>query len=459
VDGVSAMSFPRYPAYKDSGVEWLGEVPEHWDALPLRRLIREVTSGTSVNAIDEPAGPDRAGVLKTSCVYTGDFRPEENKAIIESELDRASCPVEAGCLVVSRMNTPDLVGAAGLVKVDAPCLYLPDRLWQVRFRDCDPSFMNYWCKSSSYRSQVQLACSGTSSSMQNLSQDNFYSFIAPVPPSEEQRAAATFLDHETAKIDTLIAEQQRLIELLQEKRQAVISHAVTKGLSPDAPMKDSGVEWLGEVPVHWAVSAVGHRYEVRLGKMLDEKRVTREHLGPYLRNTDVQWESINIEELPEMDFEPSEYDRYSLRQGDLLVCEGGEVGRSAIWESQLSFCFYQKALHRLRPYNQRSDDCRFQLYVMRMACSMGVFEASSGKATINHLPAESFRRYRFAYPPLDEQIAICEHLSQVCSQMNELEAEAQSLVSTLQERRSALISAAVTGQIDVRGLVPEASAA
>jgi type I restriction enzyme S subunit len=453
------MSFPRYPAYKPSGVEWLGEVPEHWDVLPLRRLIREVTSGTSVNAIDEPAAPGQEGVLKTSCVYTGDFRPEENKAIIESELDRANCPVVAGSLIVSRMNTPDLVGAAGLVSSDNPLLFLPDRLWQVRFKDCDPQFMSYWCKSVSYRSQVQLACSGTSSSMQNLSQDNFYSFIAPLPAVAEQSAIANFLGRETAKIDALIAEQQRLIELLQEKRQSVISHAVTKGLNPDAPMKDSGVEWLGEVPEHWNVSAVGHRYEVRLGKMLDEKRVTGEHLGPYLRNTDVQWEAINIEELPEMDFEPSEHDRYSLREGDLLVCEGGEVGRSAIWQSQLSFCFYQKALHRLRPYNRKSDNSRFQLYVMRMACSMGVFEASAGRATINHLPAESFRRYRFAYPPLDEQVAIAENLSQVCSQMNELEAEAQSLVSRLQERRSALISAAVTGQIDVRGLVPDSGAA
>ena len=173
------MSFPRYPAYKPSGVEWLGEVPDHWEVMPLRRLIREVSSGTSVNAIDEPAAPGQAGVLKTSCVYTGDFRPEENKAIIESELDRASCSFVAGCLIVSRMNTPDLVGAAGIVSNDTPLLFLPDRLWQVRFKDCYPQFMNYWCKSVSYRSQVQLACSGTSSSMQNLGQDNFYSFISP----------------------------------------------------------------------------------------------------------------------------------------------------------------------------------------------------------------------------------------------------------------------------------------
>ncbi|MBM5816166.1 MAG: hypothetical protein FJ083_06135 [Cyanobacteria bacterium K_Offshore_surface_m2_239] len=155
--------------------------------------------------------------------------------------------------------------------------------------------------------------------------------------------------------------------------------------------KPSGVEWLGEVPEHWDVAAIGYRYEVLLGKMLDEKRVTGKLLGPYLRNTDVQWEAINTDDLPKMDFEPSEHERYSLRKGDLLVCQGGEVGRSAIWKSEIPLCFYQKALHRLRPLDLSQDDPGYQLYIMRMAYDKGVFEASSGKATINHLPAEAFR--------------------------------------------------------------------
>jgi type I restriction enzyme S subunit len=293
----------------------------------------------------------------------------------------------------------------------------------------------------------------TSAAQPGLSVEMINALMVPCPPQKEQTAIATFLDRETAKIDALIAEQQRLIELLQEKRQAVISHAVTKGLNPNAPMKDSGVEWLGEVPEHWSVCAVGHRYEVRLGKMLDEKRITGQFPGPYLRNTDVQWESINTEELPEMDFEPSEHERYSLKEGDLLVCEGGEVGRCAIWEAELPICFYQKALHRLRPLDPSLDNPRFQLCIMRMACSKGVFEASSGKATINHLTAEAFRRYRFAYPPAHEQHSISEYLSGACEDLNALQKEAQSLVGKLQERRSSLISAAVTGQIDVRGLV------
>lgn len=453
------MSFPRYPAYKDSGVAWLGEVPEHWDVMPLRRLIHEVSSGTSVNAIDEPAAPGQAGVLKTSCVYTGDFRPEENKAIIESELDRANCSIVAGCLIVSRMNTPDLVGAAGLVRSNNPLLFLPDRLWQVRFKDCDPQFMNYWCKSASYRSQVQLACSGTSSSMQNLSQDNFYSFIAPLPAAAEQSAIATFLDRETAKIDALIAEQQRLIELLQEKRQAVISQAVTKGLNPDAPMKDSGVEWLGEVPVHWTAPLLFLRYEALLGKMVDEKRATGAYPLPYLRNADVYWDAINTDGLPTLDIQPHERLRYTIRRGDVLICEGGAgIGQTAIWQGDDDCIAFQKALHRLRPWNTEEEEPRYLFYCMRLVVDSGILLAG-GTATIPHLTGEQLRRYRFPCPPLQEQRAIVRYLDCLNQELDALLDSSAAAITLLQERRSTLISAAVTGQIDVRGLVAEAEVA
>ena len=119
--------------------------------------------------------------------------------------------------------------------------------------------------------------------------------------------------------------------------------------------KDSGVEWLGEVPEHWTVCALNYRYEVALGKMLDEKRITGNHLAPYLRNVDVQWGKINTTDLPQMDFSGADLERYSLRSGDLVVCEGGEVGRAAVWNAELKECFYQKAIHRLRPPAARQE--------------------------------------------------------------------------------------------------------
>jgi type I restriction enzyme S subunit len=440
------MSFPRYPAYKPSGVEWLGQVPEHWEVLPLRRLIREVTSGTSVNAIDEPASPGQAGVLKTSCVYTGDFRPEENKAIIESELDRANCSVVAGSLIVSRMNTPDLVGAAGLVSSDNPLLFLPDRLWQVRFKDCDPQFMNYWCKSISYRSQVQLACSGTSSSMQNLSQDNFYSFIAPLPAVAEQSAIANFLGRETAKIDALVAEQQRLIELLQEKRQAVISHAVTKGLHPDATMKDSGVEWLGEVPEHWEVKALRRCFEARNNLRTPIDLATRAEIAgeyPYYGPTGVL----------------SYIDRFVVEGEHFLIGEDGD-----------HFLKFGRLPMTLLVTGQFNVNNHAHLLVGTKGCL-----AKWGALFFEHrdlqpwLIKQGVGRYKLRkeklmeipvlVPPLVEQEEILEFTTRIKTQVDDVARLCNLQIELLQERRSALISAAVTGQIDVRGLVPEASPA
>ena len=273
------MSLPGYSEYKDGGVTWLGKVPTHWAVLPLKYSIARIESGVSVNAVDEPADSGEIGVLKTSCVYTGAFNPSENKAVVAEELSRVACPVHAGTIIVSRMNTPALVGAAGFVTESRDDLFLPDRLWQVHCReDANPAFIHYWTSSPTYRAQVEMACAGTSASMQNLSQDAFLNFTFPLPPPDEQTAIATFLDRETGKVDSLIAEQEKLLALLAEKRQATISHAVTKGLNPDAPMKDSGLAWLGEVPEHWEVVTFQRCVYVAEGQVDPEKQPYRSML-------------------------------------------------------------------------------------------------------------------------------------------------------------------------------------
>lgn len=210
---------------------------------------------------------------------------------------------------------------------------------------------------------------------------------------------------------------------------------------------ESGVEWLGEVPSHWSVCALGYRYEVALGKMLDEKRISGDYLGPYLRNTDVQWGKINVDDLPQMDFADSEIQRYSLVFGDLLVCEGGDVGRAAIWKGDLARCFYQKALHRLRPYAP-ADDPRFFYYVLEAAAALGIFTAEGGKATIAHLTAESFRRHRFPFPGSTEQRAIAAFLDRETAKIDALVEAQRRLIELLKEKRQAVISHAVTKGLD-----------
>jgi len=214
--------------------------------------------------------------------------------------------------------------------------------------------------------------------------------------------------------------------------------------------KDSGVAWLGEVPTHWSLPPLYLRYELLLGKMLDTKRRTGANSLPYLRNVDVQWDRVNTTELPEMDIAPWELQRFTLKAGDVLVCEGGEVGRTAMWRGELDRCAFQKAIHRLRPLSA-SEHTRFLYYCMRFASATNVFIADGNQNTIPHLTGESFRLYRFPCPPVREQIAIAAFLDRETEKIDALVAEQRLLMDLLAEKRQAVISHAVT-----RGLNPAA---
>lgn len=216
-----------------------------------------------------------------------------------------------------------------------------------------------------------------------------------------------------------------------------------------AETKDSGVEWLGEVPAHWEVASLRHHYDQQLGKMLDAKRISGEHLRPYLRNVDVQWDRVNVADLPKMDIPPAQLGRYTLHAGDLLVCEGGEVGRSAIWAGDIEGCGYQKALHRLRPHDTTRDTPRFLLHSLRLATSRGAF-TDGQKSTIDHLTGEKLRRHRFVFPPFAEQTAIVRFLDYVDRRVRRYIRDKERLITLLEEQKQAVIHLAATGQFDVR---------
>jgi type I restriction enzyme S subunit len=187
---------------------------------------------------------------------------------------------------------------------------------------------------------------------------------------------------------------------------------------------------------------------VALGKMLDAKRVTGQSSGRYLRNTDVQRDAVNTEGLPEMDFAPSERDRYLLRPGDLLVCEGGEVGRTATWRGDIEECFYQKAIHRVRPHSGREVP-RFFYYMMLGLAKCGVFVAGGNPNTIDHLTAVQLRHYRVPFAPAQEQRAITAFLDRETARIDALVAKKERLIALLREKRAAVVSAVVTGKLQV----------
>lgn len=421
--------YQKYTEYKDSAIKEIGVIPKHWDISKVKFLAK-CLDGHRI-----PLNGTERGERSGTVPYWGANKIVDyvNDWIFDEELVLLG---EDGAPFFD--TTKDVAFAInGKIWPNNHVHVLrPNRL-KVGIK-----YLTYSLNCTDY----SLYISG--STRDKLNQSDMDNILIRMPSLIEQSQIANFLDHETAKIDSLIAKQEKLIELLKEKRQAVISHAVTKGLNPDVTMKDSGVEWLGQVPEHWAVAKLAYRYEVLLGKMLDESKITGNYLGKYLRNTDVQWGRVNSENLPEMDFRPHEIERYSVQQGDLLVCEGGEIGRCAIWESE-DTCFYQKALHRLRAYSSQ-DSHKFMFYVLFDSVHRERFISGAGKATIAHLPAETFKQYRFAFPPKNEQVQIVEYLDTMSKAFDEIETKALAQIKLLQERRTALISSAVTGKIDVR---------
>ena len=449
------MSFPRYPKYKDSGVEWLGEVPGYWEVLRIKHLVASLEQGWSPQCEGFPVqSEDEWGVLKVGCVNGGVFRPEENKTLPPELEPLPELGLASGDLLISRANTRELVGSAAVALRDYPRLMLCDKLFRLRLQAeaCAPVFLALYLGIPRVRGQIELSATGASSSMLNIGQSTILELDVAVPPSDEQTAIAAFLGRETTKIDALVAEQENLIGLLKEKRQAVISHAVTKGLDPSVPMKDSGVEWLGEVPQHWEISSLKRYWTVT-----DCKHVTAEFVDegfPLASIREVQSRWVELDEAKQT----TEYFYQLLiegnrdpQPGDLIFSRNATVGEVAqVHASHPKFSMGQDVVLLRRIEQAFSPD--FLQFVLRSTVVVQQLALCMIGSTFKRINVEEIRSFVIAFPPPSEQVQIATHLLAQAGNFDQLIDEALQSIELLRERRTALISAAVTGQIDVRGL-------
>jgi type I restriction enzyme S subunit len=281
-------------------------------------------------------------------------------------------------------------------------------------------------------------------------------FASFLPPISEQSAIATFLNRETAKIDALIAEQQHLIELLQEKRQAVISHAVTKGLNPDAPMKDSGVEWLGEVPEHWEVGQLRRFTKtVKTGRTPDESDfIEHDDFIPWFTPSSFNDATLTLEATKHVSIESVNEGRANIFSKDavLVVGIGATLGKVGIPGDE---CSGNQQINAI----ESSGKLIPRFLGLFLSAAQEQMRISSNASTLGIMNQQKTKELVINCPPLVEQEQIIFHTEKALRGMLEMSEQCHRVVELLQERRSALISAAVTGQIDVRGLVPEVSAA
>jgi type I restriction enzyme S subunit len=456
------MSFPRYPEYKASGVEWLGEVPARWEVARLRFAAALNPSKSEVQNLDpstlvsflpmEAIGDD--GTLKLDRERPLHELTQGYTYFREGDVTLAKitpCYENGKGAVMTGLRNGVGFGTTELI------VTRPKPEWT------ESAYLHYLFISSRFRALGESHMYGAGG--QKRVPDSFVrDFITAWPLVEEQRLIAAFLDRETAKIDALVAEQRRLMELLKEKRQAVISHAVTKGLTPDAPMKDSGVEWLGDVPTHWTIMplirATATRCDGPFGSGLKSEHYTDAGVRV------VRLQNIKFDGFSDFDAAHIDADYYAeslsghdVVEGDLLIAGLGDdnhtVGRTCV------------APVGIEPAMVKADCFRFRLKAGALPKFISHQLNSGAKAdagmlstgtTRSRIPLSSMGRRCIALPSPQEQEAIVSFVETTKAQLDQLMEEARQGISLLLERRTVLISAAVTGQIDVRGLASEAAA-
>lgn len=406
-----------------------------WPSTLLKRVVTSIESGTSVNGAALPASGGAPGVLKTSAVSGGMFNPHENKEVVDFDLTRVSCPVRSGTLIVSRMNTKQHIGLTAAVRREFPNLYLPDRLWQVTLSDkADARFIDWWTKTREYRAQVEALSVGTSSSMQNISQGDFLEFRVTLPPVDQQRLIAEFLDRETTRIDTLIAKQEQLIATLRERRSALISHAVAQ----------NGVE---RVPLR------------RVAEVIDCAHVTADFV-----DDDEAYPVASIRECQGsvVDLSACKYtteEFYTLlraggrapRIGDLLFVRNVSVGLvSTVVQDTGEFAVGQETVLLRRSALVDPDFLRYSLMGSEVCHEI---EARMIGSTFRRINVSAIRALPVPLPPIEDQQRIAARLDELTAKIDALISKTGEFIDLSKERRSALITAAVTGQLDVRGEV------
>ena len=418
---------------KDSGVEWIGMIPATWTLNKISAIYEERNEKVSDRDFS-PLSVTKQGVvpqLETAAkTDNGDNRKliRKNDFVINSRSDRR--------------------GSCGISDYNGSCSLI-NTVLKPRQNMCN-AYYSFVFRSEPFADEFYRWGNGIVDDLWSTKWNNMKRIYIPSPDIEEQQRIAEFLDRKCQRIDAVIARQQEAIEKLKAYKLSVITEAVTKGLNPAVAMKDSGIEWIGQIPAHWYMHKFCWDYSAMLGKMLDAKRVKGNSLHPYIKNADVQWFSINSMDLDEMDFDESETERYSVKAGDLMICEGGEIGKCAIVPVDFpEGIYYQKALHRVRKRTDKSGNIEFLAYLMFVMAKNNCFNTSPEKATIAHLPGDALSQLRIPAPPFEEQCTIVEHLHGKCESIDKAVYYRTEVVQKLTEYKKSLIYEVVTGKREV----------
>jgi len=448
-----------YPAYKDSGVEWLGEVPAHWEVKRVRDITELLQTGPFGSQLHSSEySHDGIPVINPSHLRDGHVYPdwdctvdkETHLRLIRHELHKGDIVFarrgEMGrCALITEKEAGWLCGTGSL-------------LMRPRVSLSAPSFLSKVLATGGVRDWLLLESVG--STMDNLNTNILSRIPLPIPPLPEQYTIATYLDRETTRISALIAKKERLIELLQEKRAALISHAVTKGLDPTVPMKDSGIEWLGEIPAHWEVKRLKFVADVLNGVAKGRDLGQRDVIElPYLRVANVQDGYLDLSDIALITVGVDEVERYSLQRGDVLMNEGGDfdkLGRGYVWDGSITPCLHQNHVFAVRPH-LGVDPYWISIITLTSYAKHYFILKSKQSTNLASISGTNLKELSVLMPPEDECNAILNYIKVTTARIDALISRIREGIEKLKEYSSALISAAVTGKIDVREIIGDHS--
>ena len=441
--------YEQYAEYKDSGVEWLGEIPNHWEVVPIKHLaiLNPKKSTLSQDLMSDECSFVPMEKLKFNSLVL------DEKKVIKDVYDGYTY-FENGDILVAKVtpcfennNTTianDLINGVGFGSSEIFVLRVNDKV--------NNRYLFYRLLETIFISVATAAMTGAGG-LRRVPAETINTYPIAVPDINEQTQIANFLDHETAHIDTLIEKQQTLIQLLKEKRQAVISHAVTKGLNPDAPMKDSGVEWLGSVPEHWEVKRIKH-YGKIMGGFAFKSDDFIDSGYPVLKISNVSHIQLNFDDesfLP-LSFVEKHLE-YKVEENDLVFAMTRPIISGGIKVAKIP------KLEAMPLVNQRVGFLKLKSelladFILYSSLSSSFKAQFKNNMTITNQPnisGEGIESVALPMPPKNELVEIVDFLNNSETVFQNLSIKSEQQVELLKERRTALISAAVTGKIDVRG--------
>ncbi len=417
------MIYRKYAEYKESGIAWLGEVPKHWE-VSLLKWRYEVTLGKMLKSKQTAPDETEAPYLRAANIQWRGVDTTDVKRMWFTEAEKKKLKLYRDDLLVSEGGD---VGRSSLWNEEIEGCYIQNSVNRIRARENgNTRFLYYWMYFIKHVGYIDMICN--KATIAHFTVEKVGATPCVYPPLEEQKQIAAFLDKETTKIDTLIDKQEQLITLLREKRQAVISHAVTRGLNPNAEMKESGIEWIGEVPGHWEVRRLKYICRFAYGDSLPSEMRIEGDVPVYGSNGQVGFHSFSNMTAP-----------------CIVIGRKGSFGK-VNYSSDVAFAIDTTFFVDSR---YTTANIRWLYYLLGLL----QLDAVSKDSIVPGLNREDAYQQMGLYPPLEEQKQIAAFLDKETAKIDALIEKCEAAIALLKERRTALISAAVTGKIDVRRAV------